>query len=202
MKLWEDFHPRVMPWVLGCAIPVVDNALIDVAREFCMKTKRWEQENATTGFSGFSRFDFDVPVGAEIVQVENVTVGGIDYDVKPLKDIPSDWATNPPDDNTLYHDNQTECLIFPAPSSTDAISMTLVLQPKLSGTGVSDEVFDLYAETIAAGARSKLQRMPRQPWSDMQQAQIDGLQFMSQMNAAANLDFMRTKAHRVKKAGL
>ncbi len=151
---------------------------------------------------GQSLFDFDLPMYSEIVRVGRCIVNGRDYDIKPAADLPEDWETNPPSDNTLYHDTQQEYRLFPAPAQADVISMTTYLRPTLAGTGVDDETFALYAEAIAAGARAKLQRMPRQPWTDLNHAGIDGIDFMRQINAAANRDFMRSTPHRVKKAGL
>ena len=200
MKLWSDFYSRVMPYVLGCPNPTVDAALIDAARDFCTKTKCWKQTEPASVSPGFSRGYFDLPAGSEIVQIKRVTVNGKDYDIKDASDVPDDWEANPPDDCTLYHDTQSEYLLFPAPTSADAIVFTLILQPTYAGTGVDDETHALYAEAIAAGARAKLQRMPRQDWSDMAQAQIDGLFFNAQMHAAANREFMRAKSHRVTKA--
>lgn len=199
MKVWADFHTRVMPYVLGCPSPTVDAALIDSAREFCQRTKCWTQNEPAYVFTGEARGEFDIPSGTDLLQVKRVTVNGKDYKVKDAADLPEDWATNPPNDNTLYQVSQLEYLIFPMPSAADAISMTLVLQPTYSGEGVDDETHDLYAEAIAAGARARLQRMPRQDWTDISQAAIDGAYFTSQVHYAANRDFMRAKHHRVTK---
>ncbi|MBQ0917448.1 hypothetical protein KBW71_03265 [Hydrogenophaga aromaticivorans] len=201
MKLWVDFHPRVMPYVLGCPIPVVDTALIDAAREFCHKTLCWKQTELAY-VSGQTLFEFDMPFGTELVKVGRVRVNGKEYDIKTSDDLPEDWDSNTPDDKTLYQDNQLEYRIFPVPTAADEISMTLHLKPSADGIGVDDEVFSMYSDAIAAGARAMLQRMPRTAWFDMTQAAVDGQAFMSRINYAANLNFMRSKHHRVAKAGL
>ncbi len=202
MKLWADFYPRVMPYVMGCPAPVVDAALIDAAREFCEKTSCWKQTERVYAIGGQSLLEFELPMYSEIVRVGRCIVNGLDYAIKPAADLPEDWESNQPSDHTLYHDTQQEYRLFPAPAQADVISMTTYLRPTLAGTGVDDETFALYAEAIAAGARAKLQRMPRQPWTDLNHAGIDGIDFMRQISAAANRDFMRSTPHRVKKAGL
>lgn len=199
MKLWADFHPRVMPYVIGCPTPTVDTALIDVAREFCTKTSCWEFTSTANVYPYDSRAEFDADTGTEVVKVLSLVVNGEEYDIKSTRDLPPTWRTDPPDDNTLYHDNRTEFLIFPVPAETDTVEMKMVLRPTLSATTVGDEVFDLYAEAIAAGVRSKLQRMPRQPWTDLVQAQIDDAQYQKAIHSAANADFARTRNHRVTK---
>lgn len=202
MKPWADFHPRVMPYVLGCPIPTVDAALVDMAREFCLNTRCWTVENIGHGFAGQARGEFDIPAGTEILRVLEVTVNGRPYKVKSTSELPKTWRESAPDDCTLYHDTQAEYLIFPAPTGTESIVMKIALAPTYAGTGVDEETFAMYAEAIAAGARAKLQRMPRQEWTDLVQAQIDGAAYISAQHSAANRDFMRSGNHRVQKAGL
>ena len=202
MALWADFHPRVMPYVMGCPFPTVDQALIDSARDFCAKTHCWVFTSTSNVYPFDSRAEFDIDTETEVVKVMSLAVNGQVYDIKATTALRDDWRTNPPDDCTLYHDNRSEFLIFPVPASTDAVDMKMSLKPTYAATGVDDEVFSLYAEGIAAGARARLQRMPRQPWTDLSQAQIDGLAHMAAIQRAANVDFARTMNHRVQKAAL
>lgn len=203
MAVWADFYPRVMPYVLGCPTPTVDAALIDASREFCTAAKTWVVERTLTIASVVNLHDFPLLAGEELVKLARYTVNGKDHDkIMDVADLPTDWQINTPTAEALYQKSATEFLIFPAPALTDVVVLTMYLQPTLDGTGVDDATFNEHGKAIAQGARSELQRMPRQPWTDMQQATIDGMQFAQATHYAANKDFLRMKERRVKKAGL
>ena len=203
MAVWADFYPRVMPYVIGCPSPTVDTALIDTAREFCKKCRTWETIKTLTVVADQNLYAFPLAAGEEVVKIDRFTVNDEEFtEILSDKDLPSDWQTNPPTDDAIYQKSATEFLIFPAPALTDVVTLTLYLRPTENGTGVDDATFDEHAEAIASGARAKLQRMPRQDWTDLQQAQIDAVSFMTAMHSAANRDFMRMKNHRVTPAGL
>lgn len=204
MKSWEEFHPRVMPYVIGCPVPMVNQALIDASREFCLVSKAWRQTDDFPAFDGLDVLDFDNPTGSEVVQVIRASVNR-----KPLKilngaAIPEFEDSVGERDAALYRVSEREYRILPQPSAGQTISITLALRPTQSGTGIGDDVFNKHVAAIAAGARAILQRMPRQDWSDMQQAQLDAAYFMREMQwAAESADFMQvsTTDRRVKAWG-
>lgn len=203
MAVWADFYPRVMPYVMGCPSPTVDTALIDVSREFCTRAKTWVVERTLTIPAVQNLHDFPILAGEELVKVARYTVNGKDHDkIMDVADLPTDWQINTPTTEALYQKSATEFLIFPAPALTDVVVLTLYLRPSLDATEIDDVTFNEHAEDIASGARANLQRMPRQPWTDLQQASIDGMQFERSIHRAANKDFLRMKERRVQKAGL
>lgn len=203
MAVWADFYPRVMPYVIGCPIPTVNTALIDAAREFCNKAKTWQSVKTLTIVAAQSLYAFPLEPGEEVVKIDRFTVNGKEFiEILSARDLPDDWQTNPPSCDAIYQKNATEFLLFPAPAATDVVALTLYLRPTQDGTGVDDPTFEEHAEAIASGARAMLQRMPRQDWTDLSQAQIDAGSFMTAMHSAANRDWLRMKNHRVTKAGL
>lgn len=203
MKLWEDFHPRVMPYVIGCPTPMVNQALTDAAREFCVTTKAWQETEEFPAFADVSVLDFDKPTGTEVLQVMGVKVDG-----KPLRvlnhiSVPTPEEEGGVNPQTIYRVNEEQYRILPQPSAGQAVSITLALRPMQSGAGVGDTVFEKYVETIAAGARAILQRLPRRDWTDMAQAGIDRAKFDKDMYWIANQPFMQNEPsqHRVRKWG-
>lgn len=203
MRLWEDFHPRVMPYVIGCPDPMVDQALTEAAREFCVTTKAWQETEEFAAVAGSDPVAFIKPDDTEVIQVMRVRVDG-----KPLRvlnhiQLPTpeeEGGTNP---QTVYRVSEDEYRILPALNAGQTVSITLALRPTQTGPGVGDTVFAKYVEAISAGARAILQRLPRQPWSDMVQAGIDRVKFDKDMHWIANQPFMQKEPaqHRVRKWG-
>lgn len=203
MRLWEDFHPRVMPYAIGCPNPMVNQALTDAAREFCLTSKAWQQTEEFTATAGVDPLDFVHETGSEVVQVLHARVDGLPIRVLDDLQLPAPEAESGTCPQTLYRIGEEQYRILPALNAGQTVSITLALRPTENGTGVGDLVFSRHTEGIAAGARSILQRMPRQPWSDLGQAQIDRAIFDREMSWAANRTFMQREPsqHRVKKWG-
>ena len=188
MKAWAEFHPHVLPYVIGCPNPTVDAALRDAAREFCLDSKAWVETEDFEADGETNRYFFDVTGRTELVQVIRASVAGVDLDLFGRRQLPADWETIPPCSG-LYHLNAEEYLLFPRPAAGAAVSVTLAYQPSLIAPGVGDRVFKDFAAAIAAGAKAALLRMPRQAWTDIEQAAICQTQFGKGITDAANRDF-------------
>lgn len=203
MKTWAEFYPHVLPDVVGCPHPVVDQALREAARQFCLDSKAWQETEVTTAAGAINRFEFDLPTQTEIIQVVRASVGGFELEVFGLYLLPPDWETDPPCGKALYHVTEDEYLLFPTPSAGQAISITLALRPTPVGTGVADDVFNKHVETIAAGAKYRLLKKPRQEWTDLEQAAIFKTEFETGIHTAANRGFIHTRpaSRRVKHWG-
>jgi hypothetical protein len=203
VKAWAEFYPHVLPHVIGCPNPVVNQALRDAAREFCLDTKAWQETEDFEADGAINRYYFDVTGQTELVQVVRASVAGKDLDIYGRGKLPADWETEPPCERSLYHLNEEEYLLFPLPSAGQAISVTLAVRPSIAGTGVGDVVFKKHAEAIASGAKYRLLKMPRQDWTDLDQAAICKREFDKGVSDAANRDFMHTRpaTRRVKSWG-
>lgn len=192
MKSWEDFHPRVMPYVIGCPVPMVNQALVDASREFCRTTHAWQETEVFPAFTGFDAFDFDKPFGSDVVRVIRASVDGRPLKIQHVGMIPRFDNEIGERGATLYRINDEQYRILPLPQAGQQVSITLSLSPTESGAGIGDEVFNRFAATIAAGARAILQRLPRRDWTDLTQAQIDATRFVTDMNRAAEYaEFMQ-----------
>lgn len=191
MKAWAEFHVHVLPDVLGCPHPVVDRALCDAAREFLLASKAWQETEEFEAEGDTNRFDFELPSQTELVQVVRGSVEGRPLDIYGVSKLPADHATRSPKCG-LYHADEEQYLLFPTPSAGQVVSITLAVRPLLTGTGVGDLVFKQHGELIAAGAKARLLKKPRQPWTDIEQAAIFQSEFTAGIHTAANRDFIHT----------
>lgn len=191
MKAWASFHPYVLPDVIGCPIPVVDHALREAAREFCLRSHAWRETEEFEAPGAINLFDFDTPNGTDLLKVISASVAGDELDV--FTSIPSDWSISTPCDG-LYHAGEGEYMVFGTPSAGAPIQIVISVRPSVTATGVGNELFASHADDIAAGAKARLLRSPRKEWTDLAQAGIFKAEFESAIHSAANKDFMQASA--------
>lgn len=190
MKAWADFHSLVLPSVLGCPIPTVDNALRLTARDFCKRTREWRESESITAPGVNNLFSIVLPLETELVRIISADVSGDPLAIFGRGELPTDWAVCTPPDG-LYHVATTEYRVFPVPAASTVITIESAVMPDTAGTGVGDDVYDRYAEAIADGALARLMEM-RQPWGDIEMAGIKGARYERAVHHAANRDFMQT----------
>ncbi len=192
MKAWAEFYPHVLPDVLGCPNPVMERALCDAAREFLLASKAWQETEEFTADGTENRFDFDLPSQTELIQVVRGSVANRELKIYGVNKLPPDHAERSACLHGLYHASEDEYMLFPTPSAGQVVSLTIAVRPLSTGFGVGDDVFKKHVEAIAAGAKARLLKKPRQPWTDIESAGIFQAEFTAGMHTAANRDFIHT----------
>lgn len=193
MKTWPAFHRFVLTSAIGCPLPVVNEKLMEAAREFCLRTHAWQETDEFVAAGGANVFAFDAPVRSEVLKVVRATVAGKDLAIYGRDELPSNWQFGSADNRAaLYHFSRFEYLLAPQPAAGDAVSITFSVQPTISGEGVGDDLFEQHAEHIAAGALYRILKMPRTEWQDLAEAQVARAEFEAGVHEAANRDFMHT----------
>lgn len=205
MKALSLFYPYILPDVIGCPNPLVDNALRIVAREFCQKTRairEWSSPLTATG--AFSIFDFDIPTGQELVKALRAVVNDEDVTVVAYAELPSDWqAANPANlGEKVVQLDQTTYQVFPAPAAGDVITMQIATKPTIDAATLHDDLLSRYADEIAAGVKARLMVSAGNAWSNVPLAGVFKAQFNAAMNSAANEDIRQRSELRVKRAVL
>ena len=68
MKALDQFHPFILPDVMGCPVPTMNHHLLLAAREFCQKTKAWSVWlDSVTATGTTNQFDHDLTSQQELV---------------------------------------------------------------------------------------------------------------------------------------
>lgn len=200
MTAWASFYPWVLPHVRGCPQPLIDQALRDAARDFCSRSRAWEERAATVEADGTtSLLSFVFPTGAELVRVERVTIAGEDWEILNSESLPADWLESAPEedlDDTLVVVSATQYQLVPTPSSGDDIILYQSLQPTITATGVGDVIFARWGEKVAAGARKRLKAMSGREWFDATGAQVAHDEFEAAVHSAANWKFRQSRNQR------
>jgi hypothetical protein len=169
VKKWESFYPYVLPDVRGCPDPVIDQALVLAARDFCARTLVWQVDtDATTTIADVSDYDFDINQQQEVVKFSSATLNGRDLPVIAENDLPTDWRANMAQQRecTFTLDRITFTIV-PTPSAEVELTTKLIVQPSLSATGIEDSIYDQYARQIAFGAKAILMMANDKPYSNL-----------------------------------
>lgn len=161
MKAWDSFYPDVLPSVMGCPDPVMNQALLRASQEFFQRTHVWTQWLDTIRTAG--RTDYEIPLEdkSELVKLQRATLGGRQIDITAPEDIPADWQTYPTATNRcLFTVDRKTLTMLPGTSINELLRIEATLKPSNSATGIADEFFDLYVEAIAHGAKDRILRLP------------------------------------------
>lgn len=176
----DDFHPYILPEVMGAPIPAVNLAIIRAAREFCEKSLVWEVDIPSIAISnGVSEYDLSLPDESDLIHLTSVKLEGVT--VCPGESQDGALRYRQPD---LEHIE-----LVPVPelgSGFKLLELRAALKPARNANKISHFLYNEWAEAIAFGALSILKRQQRQAWSDQQGALSDRQEFERKMSEAKN----------------
>lgn len=156
----EDLHLLVRSHVKGAPKAAMTDALLRVAREFCVKSRYVRRTILIDLETGISEYVVDL----DDDQVELCGIYSAQIDARPLGQatpelIPTDLIGDPLVFNYLMPD---KIKLFPASNvdKEDALSVRAVIQPRLTASTVPDELVVEFDKTIADGALAYFYTMP------------------------------------------
>jgi len=182
------FLPEITPHVPGCPEPVILNALVTAATEFCTRTLAWQERIASVQVtSGSFPYDIDVDTHAALARVMSVTVG-------TLKLTPTSYAAL---DQTTNWDTQTgtpvsfliqsdgDLLVYPLPSESMALTMTISNTVARSATVLEKFLHTRWRDVLVAGALRIIHAMPDKSWSKPDMVALHTQKFEQGVTAAS-----------------
>lgn len=148
---WSDFERYVMPYVIGCPLPVMEAHVRDAAIEFMQETKCWVRtlDPELTGTTAEVDLVPDSPL-ARIFDVHEVKVDGYKSEFTAAPDF-------------------TSVTINPIREPGIEVVATVAQVLKDDASQFQDE-FKHYARYIASGAIASIKRIPGQPFSGPDEA--------------------------------
>lgn len=188
MKLLSDFYPRILPYVVGCPDPTAEQALRDTIIAFCDETQVIHE--ALTAFSavaGTSDYTLAAPSANEAIsRVLEVSVDG-----RAIRSVPSTDAFGlqaqsgtPTSFYTTRAGSQLKLVLYPTPDKAATVVVDAALKPTRTATQVQDDLYDLWLDTLAAGAVSRIAAIPGQSFTDFPLAAVKQAEFISGLKKA------------------
>jgi hypothetical protein len=160
MKLWADFYDYYLNDLQGCSYLTAANALRMAAQEFCERTKCWRVTMAPIAMlADTTSYSFAYTAELEVSQVLEVKLD--DQEISNLTRDQEDGQLP-----GLFARTNRDFTINPVPAAGQQLVVKAILRPGNASTGVEDFIYFAHAEAIAKGARSRLQSMTNQPFSN------------------------------------
>ena len=178
MAALSDFYRYITMDVPGCPLPVVDQAIVDTAIEFCTRTGAWKSwTGPLTTVANIDEYDIDIPTGAIVRQVEAVAVGtkqlGAISDLLETGAMPN-WQDNSGQPTQATYDDENKVVrLIPTPTlGNETMRFLVSFIPTHNATTVPDILLQRYARGFGAGVKALLQ-LQKQAWGDPGAAAIN-----------------------------
>lgn len=172
MVRWDAFHEYIMPHVQGCPVSMVNSALRSACMEFCEKSFIWKQPSIENDLvEGIYSYTFAPPLSAKVVTAYRVSVNGKEIqptDIQTLETFNPDWrniTSTIPDRYYFETDDTIRLVGAPTETMIGALTADVILKPSRSAEGCPNFIYTDWAETIAAGALTRLYAMQGKIWA-------------------------------------
>lgn len=165
--LWRDFEPYVLPYVIGCPMPVLEHHARLTAIDWCRKTLCMTRELAPVLTDGISNdVAITAPSEMQIVRPVDVAVGGREFSLTdPLYG--KRLARNQGQHEYCFTADNATLSVFPLQAEDLEVVITAALIPALgTSTGLDDDIAMEHADDIAKGIAAAILKLPRQEFSD------------------------------------
>lgn len=170
---FDEFLPKVMPFVMGCPEPVAVRAMREAARDFCERTLLWRDEDTLLAAAQAEELILACAQEADIVRIERV-----DFQGQPLE--PTSWreldmlepawrygASGVP----RYFTQVAPDTLRLVPHAAGTVRCWVVLKPSTRAQGLP-AVLAKYDQALAAGTLARLLMMEGKPWFSPSQAAV------------------------------
>lgn len=167
MAALTALRPKVQPHVLGCPLPMIDDAILQAVIEFCNRSRayRFTPAQITVVASTGDYTVSDLPANTAIAWLLSAELDEVPINTPDAGSIPVLWETEEGSASAAVVVGETKVGLRKVPSESGTLDMRLALRPSQSATTYPDEFHNLYQDQIAAGALSKLYAQPRKDWT-------------------------------------
>jgi hypothetical protein len=200
---FEEFLPDVLPFVPNAPEFAAINAIRDASIDFCQKTWYWQVDLPVMDLkAGKAVYDL-LPnpdsriVGIAMVYYKDILLipKGQDELARLYRD--TNWKTLEGEPRYYTQRSRNEITLVPTPTMDDPATLyvRVALAPTRSACSIETEIYEIFAEAIAHGARAILYNTPGQPYFDRVSARESDMEFrrgISEAKIAINKGMTRT----------
>ena len=173
---WSDFSPYVMPYVIGCSDPLLEQHARMVTIEFCRRTLCYQRTLEEVETDGTPVVALVLPTGTQIVKIKSVKADGREWPlVDPIRGMEFVRSESPLD-FCFTQDNKT-LMLYPEQVLDTPVEVTAALMPTLTAASIDDDVASQFMYDIAPGIIASIKRIPGQPFSNMNESMVHQAQF-------------------------
>lgn len=181
MKTLDTFYDLLMPQLPGISTPMLDLHLVELARDFCERSRAWRGDfDPVDTVASQAAYDLSPSESqSEPVAIHKLTVNGEllfddtwDFDNPPPRALPCP-AIRPA--YTRYEppfamsNDHAQIVLIDAEVPTDSVAGGLVItgsmKPKRGATALPDLLMATHLETLTSGVLARLGSMAGKPWT-------------------------------------
>ena len=170
MILYEDMLDDIMPELSGCSTEIAINALRNACIELYRKSwiKRIELAPIEVVI-GQNEYELPLEAGSQIVGI--VSAYKDEKKLDPISEdmfnrYPYDWTTQTGEITGYLQTAANLLAVYRIPDKTGIIKVTAIVAPTRDSDSIDQDVYDMYSEGIAAGAKARVMAMPKRPYTD------------------------------------
>jgi len=174
----SEFVKRVLPDVLGCPTPMVENAIRDSITKFCTKTwilskgmvQSVVQSDIDTSLNNSIEIDLGELVAStrKPVGISGFLVNSVAWELEKREVVNhADHVASESTKKFYYFPDYQTALVYPITAACD-IYLDVAVAPLGSATTFEDILFDDWLDPILAGARERLFKMPGKTWTNFE----------------------------------
>lgn len=202
MKTWADFIPYVSMRLPSCPTFVMEDAAKRAAIDYFNLSRAWRVDSVTlaTTIAGQAIYTVTNPDLMEMVGLPAVWVNDKEAREAVGGEADDYYPTERGQRLSIGVVGVDKIRVSPLPdTSGQVIKATVAYRPSLAATGIDDELWHAYRETIVFRMLSQLMMDIGKPWSDPKMAQYYSGQYDSEgLNAASDAGPYRRTPLRVK----
>lgn len=176
----------------GCPEPLIRQALLRSADEFCRRTHAWSEVQEPIELRPGQRdYDLDAPSGALVSSILSAHVGGRTLAPAgpgdPYKAMPA-WLTtagSSPTSYNLIHDRNA-LSVYPPPieGATGQLVVRAAYAPTMSAGALPDFLGQQYLTAVTGGAKAILMALPAKSWTNVELVPLHRTHFENGVTAA------------------
>jgi len=183
--LWSDFDAHVMPYVLGCPLPLLEHHARKVCIDWCNRTHCWQEALEPEFGTGHPVLEIPTAIGFDVVKVLCVDVDGREIEaVHP--DIGRGYVRSHHPGDFCFTPDEVNLHIYQPPKNGAQIVIEAALSPSITSTGMPVNLFRQYATHIAPGIVASIQEVPNQPFSNLQHADRMQARYEARLRSVAS----------------
>jgi hypothetical protein len=169
-KVWNDFLPLITPHLPTCPSATLRTYLAEVAADFFARTYLW-RDNIDAIYLAPNQIEYDLDAEAVVEDVIAVTYGDRVLDRTDARLLPHNRLTETGEPQMYWVHADNTIRVHPVPDLRAKLTVSAVLKPSRTGTGVEDWIYETWADAIIDGTIAKIAMIPGKDWTDVAMAE-------------------------------
>lgn len=165
----DVFLPQIQLAVAGCSEPVLKNALLKVATDFCTRSLCWHERLTAVTVTDTS-FPYTIPVAVHATLTRLLAAhapGRLWPTTYAGMDAVDNWPTLKGTPTHYLFDASGRLIVYPLPSVATQMTLRAAFTPARGATVVEDFLYTRWRDELVHGAVAELKSMNGQPWTDL-----------------------------------